>query len=188
MEKVLVKEDSGSWVRFGNVDGGWLCRECPAWSDRKHVERTFVLGFLVSPLPSPLSELLSSATFLGFPGSPASLTIDRPQSFNSCPSVHIWPSWGLVLWVLCWVAWLNLNCFLLQHRYVTGRFGKELHFYTRLLEIMGPWKWKAQGGLSGYGGQGIGIFWEFGPALPSSQTMIYEAGKLRETLGSFSQL
>lgn len=119
MKKVLVKEDSESWVRFGNVDGGWLCRECPARSDRRHVERTFVLGFLVSPLPSPFSELLSSATFLGFPGSPASLPVDRPQSFNSRPSVHIRPSWGLVLWVLGWVAWLNLNCFLLQHRYVT---------------------------------------------------------------------
>lgn len=188
MKAVLVKEDSESWVRFGNVDGGWLCRECPARSDRRHAEGTFVLGSLVSPLPSPLSELLSSATFLGFPGSPASLTTDWPQSFNSCPSVHIRPSWGLVLWVLFWVARLDLNCSLLQHRYVTGRSGKELCFCTRLLEIMGPRTWKAQGGLSGFGGQTTGIFWELGPALLSSQTTICEASILCETLGSFSQL
>ena len=52
----------------------------------------FVLGSLVSPLPSPLSELLSSATFLGFPGPPAPLTIDRPKASALAFSSHTAPA------------------------------------------------------------------------------------------------
>lgn len=147
MKAVLVKEDSESWVRFGNVDG-WLCRECPARSDRRHAEGTFVLGSLVSlSIPS-----FRAAQFNHLLGSSLALqhlsTTDWPQSFNSCPSVHIRPSWGLVLWgaFLGSSARSELLCC------STGMWlvdlERELCFCTRLLEIMGPRTWKAQGGLS----------------------------------------